>query len=112
MKKITAAELQSESDSIIRTAATLSVVSVVPEIMSFEKREGAFTSTQRTFLSRVFRDIALSAISLHAQLLTELMMKYEGVELDDTEVPSENITGYPEKFEELLRQFGGIKGNA
>lgn len=112
-KKITAAELGTASDQIVKSSAALAIVAVIPDIVAFERVNGAFTAAQRNFISRAFKEIAMNAIGLHAQALNELLLKFESNELElEGDMPAENITGDPDRFEELLRQFGGIKGSA
>ena len=111
-KKITVAELNYTSDRIVKNSAVMAVLSVIPAIIEFERESGPFTAAQRDFISRAFKEIAMAAIGLHAQALSELMLKLGTGELELDTSSKEETTGDPEKFEELLKQFGGIKGSA
>lgn len=63
------------------------------------------------FLARMFSGVATTALGFYARSMSKLLLKFECGELE-LDVPATETTGDPAKFEELLRQFGGIKGSA
>ena len=114
-KKVTVAEVEQITDRLTLSSITLAILSTVPDITTFERENGKFTADQREFLAAVFNNIGSVAIGLYAHGMKDLLLKFEsnGIEIvSDTGASEQQITGDPAKFEELLHQFGGIKGSA